>query len=152
VAIGERLREERKRLKMTQAEFSDVGGIGISTLKLYEGNDRDPGALCLQSLAQHGVDVQYVVTGQRSKVVLAADEQLLLDGFRALDAGTKRRMLAFALTESGPVAIQKKIKEKSAESGNKTVSNKYRGAKIGGVTEGDFTGTANVHVGGKRNK
>ena len=55
-------------------------------------------------------------------------------------------MLAFMLTESGPVAVQKKIKEAVS------VADKYRGAKIGGVSEGDFTGTANIQVGGKAKK
>lgn len=118
MAIGERLREERKRLKMTQAVFAQNGGIGVSALKMYEGNERDPGALFLAEIASAGADVQYIVTGVRSNSALAADEQVLLEGYRGLDASTKRRALAFMLTESGPVAIQKKIKEKSVVASN----------------------------------
>lgn len=97
MAIGERLREERKRLKMTQADFAKAGGIGVSSLKLYEGNEGEPGALFLSAVANSGVDVQYVITGIPSASTLAPDENVLLDGYRALDAPTRRRMLAFML-------------------------------------------------------
>lgn len=117
MAIGKRLREERKRLKMTQAEFADAAQIGVSTLKLYEGGERDPGAICMYELSTIGLDVQYVVTGVRSNVALAADEHILLDGYRDLDAATKKRMLAFVLTESGPVAARKEIQKVSAKQG-----------------------------------
>lgn len=146
LTTGERLREERKRLGVTQADFAKAGGIGVSSLKLYEGDDGEPGAIFLGKIANIGADIQYVVTGVRSATTLAADEQVLLDGYRALDPATRRRMLAFMLTESGPVAVQKKIKEAVS------VADKYRGAKIGGVSEGDFTGTAHIQVGGKSKK
>lgn len=114
MAIGERLREERKKLAKTQAVFASIGGIGLSALKMYESNEREPGALFLLAIAKAGADVQYIVTGTPSSSVMTPDEQVLLDGYRALDAMTKRRALAFMLTESGPVAIQKKIKEISS--------------------------------------
>ncbi|MGB4065370.1 MAG: helix-turn-helix transcriptional regulator [Azonexus sp.] len=132
MAIGERLREERKRLKMTQAVFAELGGIGVSALKMYEGNERDPGALFLSAIAGEGCDAQYVITGDRSSNALAADEQVLLDGYRALDPVTKKRTLAFVLNESGPVAIQKKIKEKAATQSQITVTANGRGAQAAG--------------------
>lgn len=128
VTIGERLREERKRLKMTQAEFAVAGGIGVSALKLYENSDRDAGSTFLSAIASEGADVQYILTGTRSSLALGADEQVLLDGFRDLDQATKKRLLAFVLTESGPVAIRKKIKEKSAEHASSTASAKGKNA------------------------
>lgn len=141
LAIGERLREERKRLKMTQAVFAQLGGIGVSSLKLYEGNEIDPGSRFLEAIAAEGVDVQYVVTGQRATTVLVAEEQLLLDGYRALDKGTKRRTLAFVLTETGPVYIQNEIKrkvadqesaqEKPAATGKRTIKGKNSAQAIG---------------------
>lgn len=165
MAIGERLREERKRLKMTQAVFAQLGEIGVSSLKLYEGNEIEPGGIFLALIADEGVDVQYVITGNRSSNALAPEEQRLLDGFRGLDKATKRRTLAFVCSESGPVAIQKRIREKAAQAqsqvnvtsnggqaagGNITTHHgKYAGAKINGVVEGDFAGTAHIQVGKK---
>lgn len=122
MATGERLREERKKLKMTQAAFSQLGGIGVSALKMYEGNEREPGSRFLAEIANAGADVQYVITGQRANVSLTPDEQVLLDGYRALDPMTRRRMLAFVLTESGPLVVSRRIKEKVAEAGSKTIS------------------------------
>lgn len=134
MAIGSRLKEERKRLKMTQAEFAAAGGIGVSALKLYEGEERDPGAQCLFELSASGLDAQYVITGIRSKNALAADEQLLLEGFRDLDAKTKKRVLAFILTEAGPEEVSRKIKQKVAEQGQTqlTVTATGRGAQAAG--------------------
>lgn len=131
MAIGERLREERKRLRMTQVEFADAGSIGVSTLKLYENGDRDPGAAFLAELSENGVDVQYVVTGIHSNTPMAADEQVLLDGYRTLDPATRKRLLAFVLTESGPLDVSRKIKEKTAEP-SVTVTAKGKGAQAAG--------------------
>lgn len=122
MAIGERLREERKRMKMTQAAFAELGGIGVSALKLYEGNEREPGGLFLHEISELGADVQYIVTGIRSNSALAADEQVLLDGYRSLDKATRKRLLAFVLTESGPSEVSRLIKEKVIEAGSKTVT------------------------------
>lgn len=131
MAIGERLREERKRLHLTQVEFAEAGSIGVSTLKLYENGERDPGAAFLAELAENGVDVQYVITGIHSNTAMAADEQVLLDGYRTLDPATRKRLLAFVLTESGPLEVSRKIKEKTAE-GSITVTAKGRGAQAAG--------------------
>lgn len=122
MAIGARLKEERKRLKMTQAEFAEAGGIGVSALKLYEGEDRDPGAQCLYELSTIGLDAQYVITGIRSKTALASDEKLLLDGYRSLDLATRKHTLAFVLTESGPAAVSRKIKELVADQAQKQIA------------------------------
>lgn len=119
---------------MTQAVFAQTGGIGLSALKMYEGDERDPGALFLAAIGNAGADVQYIVTGIRSSSIFAADEQLLLEGYRALDPTTKRRMLAFMLTESGPLAVQKSIKEKTAPAVQSqiTVTATGRGAQAAG--------------------
>lgn len=135
MAIGERLREERKRLKMTQAVFAQVGGIGLSALKMYEGNERDPGATFLAAIASEGGDVQYIVTGARSVNSGPPDEHVLIEGYRALDAATKKRLLAFVLTESGPLEVSRKIKEKVAETQSQfTVTATGRGAQAAGNT------------------
>jgi transcriptional regulator with XRE-family HTH domain len=134
LAIGERLREERKRLKMTQADFAQRGEIGLSSLKLYEGNEGEPGALFLASIARLGADVQYIVTGTPSASVFSPDEQVMIDEYRAMDVMTKRRALAFMLTEAGPISVQKTIKEKVSEQAQNqfTVTATGRGAQAAG--------------------
>lgn len=64
--MHKRLRKERERLGMTQEEFGDLGGVKRNAQKNYELGDRFPNAKYLSALAEHGVDVAYVLTGVRS--------------------------------------------------------------------------------------
>ncbi|SDK67110.1 XRE family transcriptional regulator [Billgrantia gudaonensis] len=64
--IGERLREERTRLGLSQTAFGEVGGVKKFAQSNYETGKRHPDALYLESLAKIGVDIQYVVSGIRS--------------------------------------------------------------------------------------
>ncbi|WP_176332675.1 helix-turn-helix domain-containing protein [Burkholderia vietnamiensis] len=65
-SVGARLRDERTRLNLSQSAFADVAGVTKTTQGNYETNKRSPDAAYLAAVAQHGVDVQYVITGQRS--------------------------------------------------------------------------------------
>lgn len=61
----ERLKEERKRLGLSQEAFARLGGVQKRTQINYEKGMRTPDAAYLQSIAGSGVDVRYVVTGDR---------------------------------------------------------------------------------------
>lgn len=63
--IGERLREERNRLKCTQKDFAALGGVLANAQSKYEHGQRSPSALYLARLARIGVDVLYVLTAHR---------------------------------------------------------------------------------------
>ncbi|MBN0091332.1 helix-turn-helix domain-containing protein [Pseudomonas aeruginosa] len=91
--IGERLSDERRRLGYNQSDFSALAGITRKTLFGYESGERAPDALALAAWAKSGLDVLYVVTGQRQGVPapapaqeqeapLAPDERILLDNYR----------------------------------------------------------------------
>jgi transcriptional regulator with XRE-family HTH domain len=60
-----RLREERERLGMSQAQFGSLGGIGKLTQLKYEKGDRSPSVEYLHRVAQSGVDIDYLVLGIR---------------------------------------------------------------------------------------
>ncbi len=64
--IGDRLREERKRLGLTQTEFGETGGVKLFAQSNYENGKRTPSADYLAAIAKRGVDVAYVVTGDKS--------------------------------------------------------------------------------------
>lgn len=64
--IGARLRVERHRLQLNQTEFAQLGGVRKLAQLRYEHNERMPDAQYLLALAQAGVDIQYVLTGERS--------------------------------------------------------------------------------------
>lgn len=62
--IGNRLKAERLRLGLSQADFGAFGGVKKGAQINYEKDDRQPSAVYLQSLSDHGVDVNYVITGR----------------------------------------------------------------------------------------
>lgn len=89
VLLGERLSEERKRKALNQTDFAAIGGVTVKTQVLYEKSERVPDASYLAALAAEGVDVLYVLTGERAGASMSPDEQALLSAYRALDARGK---------------------------------------------------------------
>lgn len=63
--MGDRLRQERKRLGWSQNEMGALGGVAANAQGKYESGDRVPRADYLAALADAGVDVLYVLTGRR---------------------------------------------------------------------------------------
>ncbi|QDF95174.1 hypothetical protein CJ010_00710 [Azoarcus sp. DD4] len=64
--LGDRLREERERLGLTQDAFSALAGGKRRTLIDWEKGVSSPTAVQLSALSKAGVDVLYVVTGNRA--------------------------------------------------------------------------------------
>lgn len=70
--IGRRLREERERLGLSQTAFGALAGIQKQTQVHYEGDKRRPDGDYLAAVANHDVDVLYVITGRRAPVPSAS--------------------------------------------------------------------------------
>lgn len=70
--IGIRLKEERERLEMSQATLAEVVGGSRRAVVAWESGGTVPGADALADLAVKGVDVFYVITGQREALNQAA--------------------------------------------------------------------------------
>ena len=68
VIIGERLREERKRLGLSQTDFARLAGVHLNTQSRYEKGEREPDSSYLETLGKKGVDVGYVMAGVKSDV------------------------------------------------------------------------------------
>lgn len=64
--IGGRLREERKRMKLKQADFAAFAGAARQTQSNYEKGRRSPDGEYFSAIAKAGADVQYILTGVRS--------------------------------------------------------------------------------------
>jgi transcriptional regulator with XRE-family HTH domain len=64
-AIGERLREERERVGISQTELGKIGGVVKKTQIDYEKGASAPNASYLAAVDGAGIDVLYVVTGRR---------------------------------------------------------------------------------------
>lgn len=89
MAIGDRLKEERSRLGLSQTDLGAVGGVGKTTQINYEKGERSPDATYLAAVAAKGIDVLYVVTGHRVPKAadsLTSDEALLIQRFRRMSA------------------------------------------------------------------
>ncbi|KHJ63616.1 helix-turn-helix domain-containing protein [Burkholderia glumae] len=113
ISIGSRLKEERMRIGLSQAEFAALGGLGKQAQLNYESDARSPDANYLAALSKVGVDVLYVVTGERAQGgPMPDDEAELLDGFRqlndvgrtAVQASINGFLLAGTMTISGAPA------------------------------------------------
>jgi transcriptional regulator with XRE-family HTH domain len=83
--FGDRLREERTRLKLNQIEFGELGGVSKNAQLSYEKAERRPDADYLMRLVPHGVDVHYLLTGvhaghAQSPLPVTHSEALLLLG------------------------------------------------------------------------
>lgn len=65
MSIGDRLKEVRERQGASQAEFGALGGVQKQAQLKYEKGVRCPDAAYLAALVNAGVDVYYVLTGER---------------------------------------------------------------------------------------
>ena len=70
--FGDRIKEERQRLKLTQAEFGTLGGVTRASQAHYESERRVPDLNYLASLRDK-VDVMYILSGKRATVVKGID-------------------------------------------------------------------------------
>ncbi len=66
--LGSRIRVERKRLGMTQAEFAAACGVGRNAQISYESGARSPPSDYLQSAVKAGADFGFLVSGTRDLV------------------------------------------------------------------------------------
>lgn len=107
VSIGERLRDERGRLGLTQPALAAVGGVTKKTQVLYEAGERSPDAVYLAAVAAIGVDVLYVLTGQHAGGVkpapsLSAEEQMLVQYFREATPPVRRAAMGALVGAATP--------------------------------------------------
>lgn len=98
--IGERLREERLRISMQQVDLAEHCGVSRRALSTWEKGEQTPNAAALSVMADKGIDVLYVVTGQHvgeSEATLAPAERALLQAWR--DSNDKGRAALAAVAE-----------------------------------------------------
>ena len=103
--VGERLREERKRIGVSQADAGGLAGVTREQFSRYEGGAM-PGGDVLVQLMSHGFDINYVLGGSRtfSEAALSEDETQLLGYFRATDNEGRQSVLRLARMECSRLA------------------------------------------------
>lgn len=74
---------------LTQPAMAELIGATKRSVINWEGGTGSPNAEAMAAIATVGADVQYILTGVRSANALAPDEEMLLTGYRALDARGK---------------------------------------------------------------
>ena len=90
VQIGERLKEERTRLRLNQTQMAECGAVLLRSQVNYEQGKRSPDSKYLAGIAKAGTDVQHIITGTRAggPEPLTQEEAAVLSNFRDLsDAG-----------------------------------------------------------------
>lgn len=112
--IGERLREERERLGLSQTALGAIGGVLKQAQLKYEQGSRMPDAAYLAAVAAHGVDVMYVLTGNRQVVpvttvgpALSKRERTLVEQFRETNEIGKKAIEATGYALAHPSAGKK---------------------------------------------
>jgi transcriptional regulator with XRE-family HTH domain len=83
--LGERLREERVRLGLTQEQLAGQLGIALSALQNYEQDRNSIKSPVLERLRRAKVDVEYVVYGRDPEALEPLDADLW-DRVKAWDA------------------------------------------------------------------
>ena len=73
MAIGERIKEERQRLELSQEAFAKVGGASKRSQIDWEQNKYRPDADVLASWAAAGADVFYIIMGTRASLASPID-------------------------------------------------------------------------------
>lgn len=99
--IGARLRYERERLALSQADLAQIGGVSRNSQTAYETGKTPFTSEYLRSVAEAGVDPLYVISGERSADTLTSDQARLLEAFAALDRANQAALLQIVHTAAG---------------------------------------------------
>lgn len=99
MGIGDRLKEERERLGFSQTEFAAVAGASKNSQYNYEKGDRSPDADYLAAIAARGVDILYVVTGERKRQAadsISDDASEFLEVYERINGDDRQVLLRMA--------------------------------------------------------
>ncbi|MDG9762636.1 helix-turn-helix domain-containing protein [Stenotrophomonas sp. LC732] len=92
MSVGLRLKEERKRLGLTQEAMGVACGVTKRTQIFYEMDSVGASAAYLTAAYELGVDVVYLLTGTRER--LAEADAALLDAWRSASASARAAVMA----------------------------------------------------------
>lgn len=92
MSLGQRIRERRQTLKLTQQQLAEALGLTPQHISAIEQEKRSPSLTSLAELAEElGVTVDYLVTGKEGVITdtipaIKADKRLKLEVKKALIA------------------------------------------------------------------
>ncbi|WP_081741869.1 helix-turn-helix domain-containing protein [Pseudomonas sp. LAIL14HWK12:I9] len=95
-SVGDRLREERVRLGLSQEDLAQAGGVNRNTQGSYERGVRNPDSTYLLGVAPLGVDVGFVLFGKRSlDTGLSVEEAQIVEQYRHIPEQDQRALRRF---------------------------------------------------------
>lgn len=92
MSVGIRLKEERKRLGLTQEAMGLACGVTKRAQNLFEQGAHLPGGAYFVAVDELGMDVTYVLVGRRD--CLAEGDADLLDAWRAASPSARAAVMA----------------------------------------------------------
>lgn len=101
MSFSTRLKAERKRLKITQKRLAEMAGVTEQAQVSYEKERQPQFASYLEALAREGLDVAYILTGERGGVQLTEEEAEMLSLIRR--AAPEVRATALDVLRTGTV-------------------------------------------------
>lgn len=107
LSFQSRLREERERIGVKQADAALLAGVSRNMWGAYERGEAKPGADVLLALMQHGFDLNYVLGGTRlinDEGTLPERERTLLERYRSTDDDGRNAVDRIAALEAMRVA------------------------------------------------
>lgn len=136
MAIGQRLKEERERIGLSQEQLGIIGGVKKLAQFRYENGETYPNAQYLAEVVKIGIDVNYVLFGTRANNALTAEEEQLLATFRAAPPALRQFMLGGIASSAGM-----KIEGNHNQQHNHTAADKM-----------EIKGDNNVQIAGRARK
>jgi transcriptional regulator with XRE-family HTH domain len=103
-ALAQRLRSERKRLKLTGAAMAQRLGVSERTLRSYESGERAPTVDYLTRADSLGVDVSYVMFGPRKSWRVTAeyaDLNEIIGAFTSIEEACEARSVRLSTYKKG---------------------------------------------------
>jgi len=82
--FGVRLVQERRRLKIKQADLAKLLDRSKVTQVSYEAGLTCPDAEYLSALDKLGADIYYIITGEQPEAIRGEGERQLVSGYRSL--------------------------------------------------------------------
>jgi len=145
--FGERLKEGRKSLGLSQSDAADLVGVTREHWGRCERGLGMPGGEVLAALANAGADVRYILTGKRDFAPpprLSSEEETMLGYFKEASPAARRAALRELLSVTPAASSPKRgdVKEKKSEPS----------VKIGGTHSQHASGAGSIQIGSMETK
>ena len=146
--LGERLRVERDRIGLNQSDFAALGGASKRSQIDWEKGVLVPNAEFLALVSKHGVDVLFVLTGERSKPpesLMTSDEVAMLESYRRSSPVRQASLLEVGLACATASSSTPTTPDGRHHKAPKTTINV--GGDVGQSVSGDQVINGTVHIG-----